>query len=209
MPIRYTIGASRTHKETAWNRRNWPKEHIEQVEHHSGGHSDSGARRVAVLIAVLAAALALAEMGEKSSQNDYLTHHILASDSWAFFQAKNVRSTVQHTAAEVMDSLPTSADPAVRGRIDAALAEATRLRDDPAEGDGSKQIAEKAHAEEHLREHAFHRYHMFEVVVGALQIAIVLSSVSVVTRVTALAYGAATIGVVAALFGLATAVGLV
>lgn len=185
------------------------KEHIEQVEHHGGGHSDNGARHVAVLIAVLAAALALAEMGEKSSQNEYLTHHILASDSWAFFQAKNVRSTVQRTAAEVMESLPNSTDPAVRKRIEAALGEATRLRDDPAAGDGSKQIAEKAHAAEHAREHALHLYHQFEVVVGALQIAIVLSSVSVVTRVTALAYAAAAIGAVAALFGLATATGLV
>lgn len=183
------------------------KEHIEEVEHHAAGHGDSSARRVAVLIAMLAAALALAEMGEKSSQNDYLTHHILASDSWAFFQAKNVRSTVQRTAAEVMESLPTSADPAVRKRIDTALAEATRLRDDPAEGDGSKQIAAKAEAEEHLRDHAFHRYHQFEVVVGALQISIVLSSVAVVTRVLALAYAAAAIGAVAALFGLGTAEG--
>lgn len=185
------------------------KEHIEQVEHHAGGHGESGARRVAVLIAVLAAVLAMAEMGEKSSQNDYLTHHILASDSWAFFQAKNVRSTVQHTAAEVMESLPTSADPAVHQRIELARAEAARLRDDPVKGDGSTQIAERAHEEEHLRDHAFHRYHLFEAVVGALQISIVLSSVSVVTRVVALAYGAAAIGAVAALFGLATAVGLI
>ena len=188
------------------------KEHIEEVEHHAGGHggghADSSARRVAVLIAVLAAVLAVAEMGEKSSQNEYLTHHIAASDAWAFFQAKNVRSAVQRTAADVMESLPNSADPAVRKRIDTARAEAARLRDDPTEGDGSKQIAEKAHAEEHLREHAFHRYHLFEIVVGALQIAIVLSSVSVVTRVLALAYGAAAIGAVAGLFGLATATGL-
>ena len=184
-------------------------ENIEQVEHHGGGHNDSSARRVAVLIAVLAAVLAVAEMGEKSSQNAYLAHNIQASDSWAFFQAKNVRASVQRAAADIMESQPNSADPAVRKRIDAARADAARLRDDPVEGDGSKQIAEKAHAEEHLREHAFHRYHLFEIVVGALQISIVLSSVSVVTRVLALAYAAATIGTVAALFGLATLVGLI
>ena len=187
------------------------KDQLEQVEeaqhaqHHASGqrHSDRHARRVAVLIAVLAATLAISEMGEKSAQNDYLTHHIQASDSWAFFQAKNIRSTVQRAAAEVMESLPTSADPEVRKRIDAARAEAVRLRDDPAAGDGSKQVAEKAHAEEAAREVAFHRYHEFEVAVGALQISIVLASVSVVTRVMALAYGAAVIGAVAGLYSLA------
>ena len=186
------------------------KENIEQVEHHaSHGHNDRSARRIAVLIAVLAAMLAVSEMGEKSSQNEYLTHHIEASDHWAFFQAKNIRSSVQRASADMMDSLPNSADPAVRKRIDAARADAARLRDDPKEGDGSKQIAERAKTAEHLREIAFHRYHMFELAVGALQISIVLASVSVVTRVMALAYGAAVIGAVAGLFGLATAAGLV
>ncbi|CAH2600063.1 conserved protein of unknown function [Rhodovastum atsumiense] len=181
------------------------------IEHaHGGGHAhgDSGARRVAVLIAVLAAMLAIAEMGEKGSQNAYLTHHIQAADNWAFFQAKNIRATVQRAAAEVMDSLP-NADDTVHKRAEAARTEAARLRDDPVAGDGSKQIAEKAKAEEHQREVAFHRYHLFELVVGALQIAIVLASVSVVTRVMPLAWSAGAIGGVAGLFGLAVAAGLV
>ena len=51
-----------------------------------------------------------------------------------------------------------------------------------------KQLAE---ADEHraARDAAFHRYHEFELVVGALQIAIVLASVAVVTRIVALAVG--------------------
>jgi hypothetical protein len=189
------------------------KEQLEQVEeaqHHAGGtrHGDRTARRVAVLIAILAATLAVSEMGEKSSQNAYLTHHIQAADHWAFFQAKNIRSTVQRAAAEVMESLPTSADPQVRQRIDAARADSIRLRDDPETGDGSKQIAELARAEEASREVAFHRYHQFEIAVGALQISIVLASVSVVTRVLWLAYGAAAIGATAALFSFAIWTGL-
>jgi len=154
------------------------QEGIEQVHHHSADH---GARRIAVLIALLAAMLAVAEMGEKSSQNEYLTRHIQAADNWAFFQAKNIRSSVQGAAANIMESLPNSAEPAVRKRIEDTRADAARLRDDPKAGDGSKQIAERAHADEQGRDVAFHRYHLFEVVVGALQIAIVLASVSVVT----------------------------
>lgn len=182
------------------------QENIERAHHHGDDHN---ARRIAVLIAVLAAVLSVAEMGEKSSQNDYLTHHIQAADHWAFFQARNIRSTVQGAAAAMMESLPNSADPAVQKRIQDARADAARLRDNPKDNLGSKQIAELARAEEHDREVAFHRYHRFESVVGAVQIAIVLASVSVVTRVLALAFGAAAIGGVAALFGLATALGLV
>jgi hypothetical protein len=182
------------------------QENLEQAHHHGADH---GARHIAVLIALLAAMLAVAEMSEKSSQNEYLTHHIQAADHWAFFQAKNIRSSVQSAAANMMESLPNSADPAVRKRIEDARADAIRLRDDPKAGDGSKQIAEMARAEEHNREVAFHHYHLFEFVAGALQIAIVLASVSVITRVRALAYGAAAIGAVAGLFGLATAMGLV
>src|SRR3954467_13761592 len=100
------------------------KENIEQVHEHGHGHGDGSARCIAVLIAMLAAMLALSEKGEKSSQNAYLTHHIQAADSWAFFQAKNIRSTVQRASAEVMESLPTAVDPAVRKRIDAARADA-------------------------------------------------------------------------------------
>jgi hypothetical protein len=187
------------------------QENLEQVEHHAGRHrhSDASARRTAVLIAALAATLAVTEMGEKSSQNAYLTHHIQASDDWAFFQAKNIRSTVQSTTATVLESLPNNADPAVRSRIDAARAEAARLRDDPAAGDGSKQKAEQARAEEQLRALAFHRYHLFETTVGALQISIVLASVSVVTRVLWLVYAAAAIGAAAGLFALAIAAGAV
>ena len=176
--------------------------------HHAESHSDSGARRVAVLISVLAAVLALAQMGEKSSQNAYLTHHIAVSDDWAFYQAKNVRSVMRSTEAAVLASLPNAADPAVQTRIKDARAYAARMQDDPKGGDGMKQISARAQQEEHARETAFHRYHAYELVVGGLEIAIVLASVSVVTRVNALAVGGGLLGLVAAASGLAVAMHL-
>lgn len=181
-------------------------EHAHHIQgHHNGeAHSDSTARRVAVLISVLAAALAITQMGEKSSQNAYLTHHIAVSDDWAFYQAKHLRSAMSGTEAAVLQSLPGAADPAVQARIRQAQAYAARMQDDP-KGDGMKQLAERARREEHLREAAFHRYHAFELVVGALEIAIVLASVSVVTRVNALAIGGGAIGLLAGLGGLAVA----
>src|SRR5262249_30176674 len=155
------------------------------------------ARRIALVIAVLAAALALAEMGEKGAQNAYLTHHIALSNDWAFYQAKNARATTLAAEAGILANLPNAADPGTQAEIKRAKENEARLRDEP-QGDGMKQLAERAKTGEAERDEAFHRYHEFELVVGALQIAIVLASVAVVTRIVALAVGAGIIGVLAA-----------
>jgi hypothetical protein len=175
--------------------------------HHAHEHGDASARSIAVLVSVLAAILALAGVGEKSAQNSYLTYHIAASDDWAFYQAKNVRALMRDTQADILESLPTAADPAVQARVKTAREYAARMRDDPKAHDGMKQLAEKAQQDEAARELAFHRYHWLELVVGALEIAIVLASVSVVTRIRSLALGAGAIGIAAALSGLAVITG--
>jgi hypothetical protein len=179
----------------------------EGIEHaHHASHEDAGARRVAVMIAALAAALAVSEMGEKAAQNAYLTHHIQASDDWAFYQAKTVRMNMYALHADLLEQLPPTE--AARKRIEAAQATASRLDDDP-NTDGRKQVQAKARESEAARDHAFHRYHLFEAVVGALQIAIVLASVSVVTRVRWLSLAAGGLGIAAGLSGLAVALELI
>ncbi len=179
----------------------------ETIEEHSG-HSDPPARRIAVLVSVLAAVLALTEIGGKASQNAYLTHHIAVSNDWAFFQAKNLRAALRDSETDLLASLPTAQDPAVQARIKDAQAYSARMRDDPAGGDGMKQLAVKAHEQEVERDEAAHRYHTYEFAVGGLEIAIVLASVSVVTRIRALAFGAVAIGAAAAMASLGVAANL-
>ena len=182
------------------------KESIAEAHHANG---DTSARRIAILIAVLAAALALADMGEKGAQNAYLTHHVAVSDDWAFYQAKNMRATVWAAQAGVLANLPNAADAGPQAEIKRARDNEARMRDDPQGGDGMKQLGERAKGQEAERDAAFHRYHQFELVVGALQIAIVLASVSVVTRVTPLAFGAGVIGCIAAIYGVLVAQGVI
>jgi len=182
------------------------KESIAEAHH---AHGDTSARRIAILIAVLAAALALADMGEKGAQNAHLTHHIAVSDAWAFYQAKNMRATVWAAQAGVLANLPNAADAGPQAEIKRARDNEARMRDDPQGGDGMKQLGERAKSQEAERDAAFHRYHEFELVVGALQIAIVLASVSVVTRVTPLAFGAGVIGCIAAIYGVLVAQGVI
>jgi hypothetical protein len=68
------------------------------------GHLEGSNKNIAILIAVLAALLAIAEMGAKSSQTAVLTEHVEATNQWAFFQAKTVRQTVIRTAAEELEA---------------------------------------------------------------------------------------------------------
>jgi hypothetical protein len=177
------------------------REGLHHAQHEPGGHADGSARKVAVLIAVLAAALALAEMGEKGAQNEYLTHHIALSDDYAFYQAKNARATSWAAEAGILANLPNATDPGPQAEIKRAKETEARLRDEPG-ADGMKQLAERATTQKAERDAAFHRYHRFELAVGALQIAIVLASVAVVTRILALAIGAGVIGAIAAGFAL-------
>ncbi len=165
-------------------------------------HGGGFARWVAVLISVLAAALALAEMQEKASQNLYMTHHIRVSDDYAFYQAKTVRQTMYQLQAQELALLPNAADPAVRKQVDSANAEAARLEDDTKGSGGRKQLLEKAKADEEVREQFLHRYELFEMVVGVLQISIVLASVAIVTRVRTLAYVGGIFGLGAIIAGL-------
>jgi hypothetical protein len=172
--------------------------HEAHEAHHQG---NPVGRRIAVLIAILAALLAVSEMGEKGAQNAYLTRHVTVMDDWAFYQAKNVRAAVLTAEVAILKNLPNNADPGPQADIKQALAAEARLRDDPQGGEGMKQIVIRAKAEEAARDVVFHRYHEYEIVVGALQIAIVLASVSVVTNIMALAFGAGAIGILAGVYG--------
>jgi hypothetical protein len=153
---------------------------------------------VAVLVSVLAAVLAMTGIGGKAAQNAYLTHHVSLSNDWAFYQAKNLRAVVRTSEADLLASLPNAADPAIQARIKEAQAYSARMRDDPDGGEGMKQLAAAAKALEVERDEAVHRYHNYEFATGALEIAIVLASVSVVTRIRSMTYGAGVIGAAAA-----------
>ena len=170
--------------------------------HHAHGESDPWPRQMAMVVSFLAAALAIAEVAAKSSQTAYLTHHIGSSDTWAFYQAKNLRATLRNSQAVLLEALPNADAAATQEKIKAARAEESRMRDEPGK-DGMKQLGEKAKHEEQERDHAFHLYHGYEYTAGAMQISIVLASVSVVTKMRLLGYVAGAIGLAACVYGMA------
>ena len=169
------------------------REGIEHA-HHAHAEGDHSARWIAVLVAVLAAALAISELGEKSWMTEFLTRHIALSDDYAYYQEKHVRLTTMQAEEATLLSLPDAASPAVQERVKASREEQARLQDNPKTGQGMKQLQEQADREKEARDHAAHLAHQLEISVGGLQIAIVLASVAVVTRVRALAWIGAALG---------------
>src|SRR5690349_15695447 len=60
--------------------------------------------RAALVIAFLAALLAISSVGGDNAGDDVIVSNIHASDTWAFYQAKNVRQTATTLAADALES---------------------------------------------------------------------------------------------------------
>ena len=156
------------------------------------GHIESGGdKRIALLIAVLALILALVETGGKSSQTDAITRNVEATNLWAFYQARTIRQTTLRTASETAELGKAAQTPAGQAAT-AAQQKAwsdmiARWDDDPKGGEGRKQLAEKARISEQTRERSLAKYHAYEYAAALLQVAIVVTSASIVTGVPMLA----------------------
>src|SRR6185437_6264216 len=105
--------------------------------------------------------------------------------SWPAIPGRSIRQnrfagTVLSAEADILASDPKAAnDSAIQSRIAAARARAIRMQSEPG-ADGMEQLAQRAHAVEHERDHELHRKNTLEIASGGLQIAIVLASISVV-----------------------------
>lgn len=174
------------------------------------GHMDPSNKKIALLIAILALFLALAETAAKSSQTDALNANVEASNLWAFFQAKTIRMTAVSTAAEDMgiarDAATDEAVKAAMGRqIETWRQRAARWDNEPETNEGRRQLTARAQAAEKKRDVAYKRYHDFEISSAAFQIAIVLASAAVVTGAMFLAWLAGGLGLAGLAF---SAIGL-
>jgi hypothetical protein len=156
-------------------------------------------KKIAVLIAVLAAFLAIAEMGAKSAQTEVLIEQVEASDQWAFFQAKTIRQTVVRVTADEVDALYKDAGnmpPALAAQVKTWRQTVDRFESDPETREGREELRVTARKHAAARDKAQAAYHHFEYGSAAFQLAIVLASAAAVTSVLALAYVSLALGAV-------------
>lgn len=170
----------------------------------AGGHGaphGSENKGVALLIAVLALFLALAEVGAKSAQTEALNSNVEAANLWSFFQARTIRQTQLRTAAEHAELTRTEANTAAvttqQGRWNGAVA---RWESEPDTGEGRRELMARARSAEARRDRNMEKYHMFEYSSAGFQVAIVVASASIITGVALLVWFAGALGAVG--FGL-------
>jgi hypothetical protein len=174
-------------------------ETIEKAQ--EGERSQYFNRRIALLIAVLALFLSFSETLGKSAQTEAIDANVKSSDTWAFFQAKDIRRTTLNTAADQTVLLTANvADPtakaAIDKQIDAWRATAARYESDPKTGEGRKELAERAKEQEKERDLSLAKYHHYELASAAFQVGIVLASAAVITGTLALAWLGGALGIV-------------
>jgi hypothetical protein len=169
------------------------------------GHVDASNKKVALLIAVLALALAVSETLGKGAQTSAIALNIEASNLWAFFQAKTIRMTTVLTAADQaeIELAQTSGaqKEALEKRIDTWRRTAARYDTEPETNEGRRELAARAKVAEAKRDVAFAAYHYYELASAAVQIAIVLASAEIITGVAFLSWVAAALGLIGVAMG--------
>jgi hypothetical protein len=165
---------------------------------------DARTRKLALLIAALAALLAIVGMQDDNSAQDAVQSNIEASDLWAFFQAKSLRQFVLERDTEMLQLERDGANPDRWEAIDAQLkawkAKSEQYESDPKSGEGRKELMARAQAAEANREVSLAANNLFGYASAALQLAIVLASASIILGVGWLAFGAFGLGGVALVF---------
>jgi hypothetical protein len=177
---------------------------------HEGEHAEYFNKKIALIIALLALFLSFAETLGKSAQTEAADANIKSADTWAFFQAKDIRKTTVSVAADQTALLGAGiADPAAKEAVDKKVEEwrktAERYESDPKSGTGRKELEERARDQEGERDLALARYHHYELASAAFQVGIVLASAAVITGMVALVWlggGLGVIGLVLLLLGL-------
>jgi hypothetical protein len=175
-------------------------ESVEEEGRHA--QTDRFRRRAALLIATLAAMLAICTLGGDNATKDVIDANIQASDTFNFYQAKNIRQTANQLAADELESLilttnpPDSVKAQLQQRIDRYKATVARYESEPETGEGKKELLVKANAYVSDRDEAQQKDPNFDYAQALLQLAIVLGSVAIVAVNRAFLIASAAMGAV-------------
>lgn len=168
--------------------------------------TDRFKQRAAVGIAILAMLLAITGLGGANAGKEATNNNINASNTFAFYQAKNIRQTDFNLAADAIElaflpdaNLSAEAKAALKARAEAYRKTSARYESEPETNEGKKELIVKAKEFEKKRDHALKQDPYFDYAEALLQIAIVLISVSIVATLPWLAAFGGIIGVVGAL----------
>jgi hypothetical protein len=160
-----------------------PEELTEKSQH-------SFSKRVALFTSIYAVILAICALGGNNSMKEMLLAQQEASNQWAYYQAKNIREYLYRLEKDRLETaLVERADtmkPAVlkhyKEKLEKVTTESARLVKD------KQEISVKAKEQEHERDINRDKDPYFDFGEALLQIAIVLSSVAIISRANQVFY---------------------
>ena len=174
-------------------------EEVERVDHKERQLEKRFRDRVSVLVGIFAVLLAVIHVEAASSARESLLRTVKASDTYNYMEAKIIRESLLKTEAQ-----NPSFDAATKA---AMLKEAARLRDPDAAGHGIVQLQKTADQLRDEGEAASKSGEWFELAETAMQVSIVLLSIALVARSTAIVAGAAGLALAGVIIAAATAMG--
>jgi hypothetical protein len=156
--------------------------------------------RVSVLVGLFAVLLAIIHVEAATSARESLLKTVNASDTYNYMEAKVIRESLLKSLAQT---------PALSAEASAGmLKEAVRLRNPDKAGHGIVQLQAKADQLRDEGERSAKTGEWYELAETAMQVAIVLLSIALVARSTAIVTGAVSLAVVGLLVAASTAIGL-
>jgi hypothetical protein len=160
---------------------------MDDVMERLGSDSEARNKWVGVYIGILAVLLAICGVGGGNAAKDATRANIEAANTWAFFQAKNIRRQSIRLAIDELElklatepELPAATRQAISARVAEYRATAQRLTTEPDKQEGLDELFAKAKALEQERDVALRKDPYFDWSQALLQIAIVLASVHLI-----------------------------
>ncbi|HPG88185.1 MAG TPA: DUF4337 domain-containing protein [Hyphomicrobium sp.] len=156
---------------------------------------------IGVYIGLLAVVLAICGMGGGNAAKESTLRNIEASNTWGFFQSKNIRRAGIRLQVDEMTllletnpSMPEAAAKHIQAKIDEYRALDTKLTSDKQSNEGLDELFSKGKAQEAARDIALQRDPYFDYGQALLQIAIVLASVAIISGGNMLLLASACVG---------------
>ena len=163
-------------------------------------------RRVAMVTAIFAVFLAIASLGGTYNMKEMLMAQQQASNQWSFYQAKVIREHLYRSQMMLLETMlldrGVSMKAETRGRVEGMIK--TMAVEEKRYNEEKKEIEKEAKKLEHERDLHRAKDPFFEFGEVLLQIAIVMSTIAILThsaRVFSFAVGSAVLGALFALNG--------
>ncbi len=147
-------------------------------------------QQCSIVISLIAALLLVNNMGAGNASSQAAFENANAINTFAFYQAKNIRQNDLNLSANTLDGIANTALPLanedakklLREQAQAYRTKAASYESEPDTGEGKKELLQKARQAEALRDLALRQGPYFDFASLLLQLSIILFSIVLITN---------------------------